>query len=79
MLERIELIAAPSAIPRYLAECIVPLRDYPRQFARGLLATATNKIRSGGLLPLPAPAEQTQRTETGGEERQGCRKWRSIC
>ena len=40
----------------------------PRAFARGLIGH--NKIRSGGLLPLPAPAEQTQRTEAARKERE---------
>ena len=26
---------------------------------------------SGGVLPLPTPAKQTQRAEAGGEEREG--------
>ena len=43
----------------------------PPSFRRGLIGH--NKIRSGDLLLLPAPAEQTQRAETGGEEYPGVR------
>jgi hypothetical protein len=31
-----------------------------------------------GVLPLPAPAEQTQRAEAGGKERKGGGKWRTA-
>jgi len=37
------------------------------RIARGLVGH--NQIESGGLLPLPAPAEQTQRTEAGRKQR----------
>ena len=40
----------------------------------GFPATSTNKIRLGGLLPLPAPPKQTQRAEAGGEERKSGRQ-----
>ena len=36
---------------------------------------ATYEIRSGGLLPLPPPAQQTQRAEAGGEEWECGREW----
>ena len=36
--------------------------------------SAPFRMTSGDLLPLPAPAEQTQYAEAGGEEREGARE-----
>ena len=43
------------------------------------LGVLIRRCECSGVLPLPAPAKQTQRAETGGEERegggQGCYGW----
>ena len=52
-------------------------------FSHGLLTAVCPKSNQvfcssgSSALPLPAPAEQTQRAEAGGEEREGVREWRS--
>ena len=51
------------------AELLRTLASVPGGF---LLDQTLNRLRS---FPLPAPAEQTQCAEAGGEERQSCGQW----
>ena len=55
----------------------------PKAFQRKLVdvveRSTTRQVKTNQLwldsLPLPAPPEQTQRAEAGGEEREGGGKW----
>ena len=47
----------------------------PGHFRPRVFGHRPKKIRSGDLLPLPAPSQQTQRAEAGDEERECGGQW----